>query len=291
VEDVDSLAGTLCHYTTAEVAFQHIIPSGQLRMSPYARMRDPLENRELPFSSGEWDYDASTEPVPDDVEKALAEAAVADAMFAEITKGITRLCDKTRLLSFTIDATEGYTERDLPFMRAWARARMWEQYASNHGGVCFAFDYERALRNIASHLHTLGMPNQGAVTYTPRGFRDTQASALQLDQFHADRLPDDIARFVVDHEHDLFFVKTLDWQSEHEFRVTLIPNVQGDDGYVHVPFGDAESVRAVILGERFPEWQIPAAKWVCEQVGVTLLALHWIHGLPWPLPTGGELLP
>ena len=40
----------LCHYTRAEAALEHIIPSGNLRMSPYARMRDPLENHELTFS-------------------------------------------------------------------------------------------------------------------------------------------------------------------------------------------------------------------------------------------------
>jgi hypothetical protein len=41
---------TLCHYTSAEVALDHIIPGSSLRMSPYARMRDPLENRELRFA-------------------------------------------------------------------------------------------------------------------------------------------------------------------------------------------------------------------------------------------------
>jgi hypothetical protein len=46
---VPDLANTLCHYTTAEAAFEHIIPWGELLMNPYARMRDPLENRELSF--------------------------------------------------------------------------------------------------------------------------------------------------------------------------------------------------------------------------------------------------
>ena len=40
----------LCHYTRAEAALEHIIPSGNLHMRPYARMRDPLENHELTFS-------------------------------------------------------------------------------------------------------------------------------------------------------------------------------------------------------------------------------------------------
>jgi hypothetical protein len=31
------------HYTTREAAFEYILPERQLRLSPYARMRDPLK--------------------------------------------------------------------------------------------------------------------------------------------------------------------------------------------------------------------------------------------------------
>jgi hypothetical protein len=116
----------------------------------------------------------------------------------------------------------------------------------------------------------MGVVSSGEVVYTARGFRGTSASTLMLDQFSEDRIAADVASFVVRHDHDLFFTKTLDWQSEHEFRVTLMTNVEGEEAeFVHVPFRDAASVRAVILGEQFPEWQFPAAKWACEQVGVT----------------------
>jgi hypothetical protein len=267
---LDDLADTLCHYTTADAAFGHIVPSGELRMSPYARMRDPLENRELPFGGG-----ASGDET---------EAHV--TLMDRIVTAIRNVRDATRLLSFTVDAREGYTDSDLPFMRAWARARMWEQYASNHAGICIAFDRERALGHIKANLHEMGVVSSGEVVYTARGFRGTSASTLMLDQFSEDRIAADVASFVVRHDHDLFFTKTLDWQSEHEFRVTLMTNVEREEAeFVHVPFGDAASVRAVILGEQFPEWQFPAAKWACERVGVPLLTLRWEVGLPWPMPT------
>ena len=38
-------AGLMAHYTTAEAAFEHILPEERLRMSPYADMRDPIENK------------------------------------------------------------------------------------------------------------------------------------------------------------------------------------------------------------------------------------------------------
>jgi hypothetical protein len=252
---MDNPSNTLCHYTTAEAAFQHILPSGKLRMSPYSRMRDPLENRSLTFGAAGWGNDAAGQ----------------HELMDDIIDRIHFIRDQTRLLSFTIDAATRYAERDFPFMLAWARARMWEQYAGNLAGVCIAFDRDGATNHILGHLKHLGSVCSAEVMYTPRGFRDTDASTLLLDQFREGDISDRVGAFVVEHEHDLFFTKTLDWESEHEFRITLIADVGADDEYVYVPFGDAKSVRGVILGEQFPEWQVPAAADVCEQVGVDLL--------------------
>jgi len=38
----------LYHYTRAENALDHILPSGALRLNAYRHMRDPLENKEAP---------------------------------------------------------------------------------------------------------------------------------------------------------------------------------------------------------------------------------------------------
>jgi hypothetical protein len=176
---------TLCHYTTAEAALDHIIPSGKLRMSPYARMRDPLENRELTFSA--------RLPVDGQPEELVLEELT--DLLDDATVRIRRIRDRMLLLSFTVDATEGYGPDDKPFMRAWARARMWEQYASNHAGVCIAFDREKALGHLRAQLHTLGSPSLGAVIYTPRGFRGTQAATLPLGKFREG--PASLAAWVV----------------------------------------------------------------------------------------------
>jgi DUF2971 family protein len=268
--DVD-LTDTLCHYTKADVAFDHILPSGKLRLSPYARMRDPLENRELNFTTVLFGSD-------EDAKEQLQ-------LLHDIEDQIEFFRGQIRLIAFTIDATTGYGKYDRPFMRAWARARMWEQYASDHTGVCIAFDRERTTSELLAHLSQRGSVGSGEVEYSPRGFSDTEAYALDLDDFRdEDDFPDAVVRFVVDHEQELFFRKTLDWQSEHEFRITLTANLGSDADYVFVPYGGAESIRAVILGEQFPTWQIPAAKWVCERRGVPLLQMQWLGGQPEPGP-------
>ena len=75
-------------------------------------------------------------------------------------------------------------------------------------------------------------PTLGDVVYTPRGFRGTEAATLRLARFRDDE--SSLASWVVEHEADLYFTKTRDWQTEHEYRVTLFPGTTSDDGYVYV---------------------------------------------------------
>lgn len=42
------------HYTTREAAFGDIIPRRRLRFSTYARMRDPMENKQWAFPAAYW---------------------------------------------------------------------------------------------------------------------------------------------------------------------------------------------------------------------------------------------
>lgn len=192
---IDAFEGALCHYTTAEVAFGHILSSGQLRMSPHARMRDPFENRALPFSI----------VGPDPFSDAQLER------FVRIVDLVRDLRSASRLLSFSVDASTGYDHFDAPFMRGWARARMWEQYASNHSGVCLALDRLLLENQIEAELEPLGSVHSGTVLYTARGFSETSSSALVLESFRDDQLEEDVAAYVMNHVDDMFFTKTLDW--------------------------------------------------------------------------------
>jgi hypothetical protein len=134
-------------------------------------------------------------------------------------------------------------------------------------------------------LSRQGIVGQGKVVYTPRGFGDTSSSTLMLDQFGQNTLATDVARFLVERERDLFFAKALDWAGEHEFRFTLMPNSQPHAGlpeYSFVSYGSA--LREVVL-ECFPEWQIPAARAMCDRRGIEVSQTEWQMGRPWPMPT------
>jgi hypothetical protein len=56
--------GRLAHYTRAEVALEHILPSGALRMSPYLLMNDPVENKDLGGSTRRYSPRTDFEDLP-----------------------------------------------------------------------------------------------------------------------------------------------------------------------------------------------------------------------------------
>jgi hypothetical protein len=259
---LDLLTGALCHYTSAQTAFDHILPSQSLRMSPYVRMRDPLENRELGF--------VSARPTGGDNDEGRL-LQMAD-LIQQVRRGML-------LLSFSTDASRGYRRNDEPFMRGWARARMWEQYAENHAGVCIVFKREPLLEAVRAGATDAGKVAAREVSYLPRGFADTDTHTVDLSRFNPFDLPG-LARFVIEHQDDLFFVKALDWEGEHEFRIVELPPEARSEQYKVVPFGGPSSIAAVIVGERFPAWQLPGARAVCDRLDVRLLQLDWRAGIP-----------
>ena len=114
--------GLLAHYTSAAVAFEHVLPTGQLRMSPYRRMRDPAENKDLTPGTAYF----GDPPNPEQT-------------VGEMIEHVKAVRDSMRLLSFTRDASERGGTR-ATFDCSWARPRIWEQCGHGHRGACLVFD-------------------------------------------------------------------------------------------------------------------------------------------------------
>jgi hypothetical protein len=132
----ESVGRWLCHYTTADAAFEHILPTGELRMSPYRLMRDPLEEHDLAFAAA-WFPGSHPE---------------AEAAYWGLMGRVAELRGAMRLLSLTMDA-EDYSADDFLYAFGWARARLWEQHASNHAGVCLVFNRQRLHAAMVASLN------------------------------------------------------------------------------------------------------------------------------------------
>ncbi|HEY2719676.1 MAG TPA: DUF2971 domain-containing protein [Solirubrobacteraceae bacterium] len=242
------------HYTTRRAAFEHIVPSMSLRLSQLSRLRDPVENKD-------W------------TERLLIPAQWSPADVEKLERLAASTRQTTKVLSFTLD------RRLVPGVspdHAWgySRPRMWEQYAENHRGVCLAF--ARAFLDIQVLAQLRAITDDafaGEVTYSDTPLPGNTA-ARSLDATRLQVKGDgDIARglraHLRDHVTELFFRKLEDWKTEEEFRYVLLDD-DGDE--VIVP---AAGLRAVIVGDRFPPWQLAGASMVCDSAGVKALKISW----------------
>jgi deoxycytidine triphosphate deaminase len=263
----------LCHYTRAETAFEHIIPSGKLRMNPYAQMRDPFENRHphLSVPNGKlWQDEARRR------------------LWLQVVNTTGWLRSRVRLLSLTQGDYRPGNEHELPFRMPWSRARLWEQYADNHEGVCLVFDREAMLKTFREELAERVFW-EGPVDYAVAGFSSSEGARLDLSNFRDAELEADVERHVSDHFRDFFFIKTEEWASEFEYRVVLGEgfdiSVRKGLGFHPTPhdvaFGD--SLRYVLVNvERFPRWKLLGASRVAAESTAELLPMTWEGGRPLP---------
>ncbi len=96
----------LSHYTRGETAFGEILPKGRLRMSPYTRVNDPLENK--PWQIPPTAFHESSKPLWE---------------WWEFSKGIREIWQTAKLLALTEDAPveEGYEGPASRYGKCWAR--------------------------------------------------------------------------------------------------------------------------------------------------------------------------
>ena len=260
-------AGLMAHYTRADTAFECILPSGKLRMNPYSRMRDPFEiKRPTVLSAGSIGSDHDTD----------------SRVFWGVQSLVSKSRDQYCLLSLT-QGVEGGSGREGMLLCPWARARMWEQYGQDHAGVCLVFERDKLVEEVGNNLVREGSYWCDSVEYTLAGFGTANGAAISLNDFHDDdSLADDVAIHVQRHYKDFFFLKTLDWATEYEYRFVWNPAADElpEPPIHHVSYGDA--LRWVVVGEKFPDWQLPAAEEVAERAGAELRRMTWELNFPYP---------
>ncbi|MCW2996377.1 MAG: hypothetical protein JWQ18_3872 [Conexibacter sp.] len=283
------------HYTTVEAAFNHILPSHKLRLSPYATMRDPLETKawEFVFAPGE---------------SAIVRRAL--PLFVQLQH------KNTYILSLGGDVGPLVSDR------GYGRARMWEQYGDRGQGACLCFRHGLLKPSMVHAFPDL--LKAGPVTYQPGGFNTTTGRYLKnfdlgpvlapflapgysvdqallaprvddlklADGVSADHVRQVIGTHITDrwlthqdiHLSSLLLCKDSDWEAEHEYRyavLNLAPPGTGPD-YLYAPYRD--SLQAVILGHLCPEKDVRFALDICRRHGnVELRQISWDTGFPVPI--------
>jgi hypothetical protein len=318
----------LYHYTSMETLLRYILPKGTIKLSPYASVRDPLEVKKHieigPPSPLEirarvkatdiagWVHD--WDPGRDDpnmdprgliefrigqVQKSLARIAAELAAYVPIVWQTT-YAKHVKMLCLTQDAPFA-REEERPYSFGYARPRMWEQYGDNHRGVCLCFGRDELLATLEEEAsgrrgfswawaNPSGAYDHGPVTYRRTG-PDQRVLTAPLASVSASlelASPDDAYEFLVANRKalwgELLFAKLDDWEGEREYRWVTFRR----DDTAPCFTGYRAALKAVIIGEEFPQWAVASLREINTSRRVydgELLPPAALYRLQWPRQT------
>jgi Protein of unknown function (DUF2971) len=161
---------------------------------------------------------------------------------------------------------------------------MWARYADNHAGACLVFDridLDRSVRESTSALGSLVVANRVKYENHRVGLTDfskDQELLFPLEEARRIGLRNAIGQHIAKHQGRLFFLKSLNWKWQHEFRWV----VRSDrPEKFHVPIGDA--LVGVALGAKFrrPKQLAEFCRLAKGWDQLSCSTMRWQNGVPY----------
>jgi hypothetical protein len=253
----------LYHYTSAPIAVESILRTGELRLGQFAFTNDPRESRSWQMSASlPDDYDLE----PEDFLKLSEEA-----------DGVLRR--SVKLACFTQDDFPR-DDRDGASGRGFAHSSLWSHYGGGHRGVCIGFRRD-LLDRLESELSQLGDYFHGPVHYVDDASPPYEATHVDMGQVEEFGLDAVLTVRIRKNWEQLFFIKDQDWVTEREYRCVVLNPVPGPI-YIDV----SDHIRAVILGDSFPTNQVATVHYAVEAFkNVEVATIRYQNGRPLILPS------
>lgn len=228
VKDFIHSNDAIFHYTKKETTLEHILRARQLKFSKFIDSNDPYEYRNKWFLS---QYDVSFDEIEQSkmIKQFLKRKKISNDY-------ITR---KISFISFckNLDNKLGYNH-----------SRMWIQYGENNFGCCLVFSKSAICKTLKNHYASKVIKYDDINYDLEDVTKDAFRISLDTDwtnENYLKKLDKHLNRYCT----ELFFTKDSDFQDENEFRIILYD--KNEEHSIYFPIG--ESLRAIIVGERFPK--------------------------------------
>jgi len=244
------------HFTKKETAIEKIWYKKQLLFGAFGGTNDPHEYKPRMTSAGGWAWD--------------------DALEMELPK-ITRLIDRKIMSSGILSFCQNRYDGQKIIEQGCLKSRMWSQYGQNHSGICLVFSKNNLLKAIEDTFpsnHLIFNENVDYIQFSSSRVRDSlsinggeieQTGIYEIAFMHLEA-----------NSESIFFKKHLDYKDENEFRVVVVPK---DRNSTHGHVVDiSSSIKAIILGDSFPEIYLPTVRELSEITQVPFRKLHWEKG-------------
>jgi hypothetical protein len=242
------------HYTRAETAIQHILHSGNLRLSSLRRTNDRDETEPWAIDLG----GVYGSPSEEDLNRYLTTARI---YFQDQAYLLSAVADEPHdLKSFTL----GYG------MRGFAMHSMWSHYGGRYAGVCLAFDRDALSRAFAAQIVDGDAIYSGLVRY--HSHVPTIARTLDIHNVAMQGFENYLKMHLESHHMDLYFQKQYSWSYEREYRwiIHLSSSV-----YAHFYISFGEAIRAIFIDDKCADGDVEALRQAAHRWSIPLYRIVW----------------
>lgn len=245
---------SIYHFTQKETAIEYILNNSSLRLGDFKSTSDPQEYKRRMISAGGWGWEGNH-----------------SSRVSNITNSIEELISSCGFLSF---CQNQYYNDELE-EQGCLKSRMWSQYGGNHSGICLVFSKNELLKKIIDQLPSAFTIYSNSMTYkdprTSGTSSDLDVDGNQLDEKHDSEI---VTEYINSFHKEVFFQKQPDYKDENEFRVVVVPEIGGKASGEFIETTSC-CLKAVILGDSFPEVYLPTIKALSNKLGVPYRKLHW----------------
>lgn len=262
IDSEKPIESLIYHYTTIETAIEHILDDQQIRLSPLRLLNDPREAKDFSYSL------LGTGLPPEGMDQKQFKASF------KLNEAIK---DHGKVICFSSDILDQNTSRIGPFLKGYAKSRMWSQYGQNHKGIILVFEKEKLIKSIESQNTGADQVFHNKVTYADYSPTAVHARTISGDLLSSGIDIEDYSyKHLQKHYNALFFEKNLDYKDETEFRIVILSK---DRGYQYHEYRD--SLAAVVVGVDFPGAYRRAIEELSVRSKASLRRVKWLNGKPY----------
>jgi len=226
----------VCHYTRMDKAIS-ILFDKKFIFNPFGSCDDPRESKQWDFS-----FIGSEQKI------CLENYKEALKVFDNSIKNKSRIlcfCGwNNEEMNFDKNAIQPYRQDD--YRVGWARSRMWSQYGAKQTGVCLVFDRKLLEEHFMSTFET-NMKFAGRVEYQYHLESYVTARKIECKNIIKHGVDNALKMQIEKYYHEYFFLKSMDYRDEHEYRLVVIA-----DNNDPIGLSIESSLKGVIVGIDFP---------------------------------------
>ena len=226
----------VCHYTGKNQAIS-ILNDKQINFSSLLSCDDPRESKQ-------WNFDFIGSEQRFCLEN-YREVPIIFDNFIKKNSMVLCFCEwNDEEMNFEKNMVAVFRQ---PYYRAgFAKSRMWSQYGKRHTGVCLVFDKNQLEKEFKSSFEKKKR-FVGRVEYQYYLESFVRARKIKCRNIIDHSVDEALQMQIDEYYHEYFFLKSMDYRDEHEYRLVLIVD-DGDSAGLPIE----SSLRAVIVGVDFP---------------------------------------